>query len=176
MRRILRPARLRYGPGGGSRTISLALSLFYSLDHTHNTHIRTHTHTRTHAHTHSLTYLPLVARRYRDEDDGVLEELERAAEAETLRKQQAEWQLAKAARLAAGEVGAEEEEGEDDADGAGGGNDGASEGFLMELPDRAAIERAILDRKKKEMLAMLAGEGEGAQPETHTPDLVPKSW
>jgi hypothetical protein len=54
------------------------------------------------------------------------------------------------------------------------GGDGADEGFLMELPDRAAIERAILDRKKKEMLAMLAG-GE-AQPETHTPDLIPKSW
>lgn len=116
--------------------------------------------------------------RYRDEDDGVLEELEGAAEAETLRKQQAEWQAAKAARLAAGEAGAEEEEEEQEqeAGGAGGGGGGAGEGFLMELPDQAAIERAILDRKKKEMLAMLAGGGDGAQPETHTPDLVPKSW
>jgi hypothetical protein len=105
-----------------------------------------------------------------------LEELERAAEAETLRKQQAAWQAAKAARQAAGDAaGEEEEEEEEGGDGAGGAGDGASEGFLMELPDRAAIERAILDRKKKEMLAMLTG-GQGAPPETHTPDLVPKSW
>jgi len=113
---------------------------------------------------------------YRDEDDGVLEELERVAEAETLRAQQAEWKARKEKRAAAGEAAEEDEsDGEADADADAADGRGEGDAFVMELPDRAAIEKAILANKKKEMLALLAAGGKG-EAEKHEADLVPRSW
>eukprot|EP00967_Tisochrysis_lutea_P149709 scaffold288328_cov28-Tisochrysis_lutea.AAC.3 len=72
----------------------------------------------------------------------------------------------------------EDDDSEADQDGTGGGAVAGSEdeNVLRELPDRAAIEQAILAKRKKEMLAMLMGENEEAPAETHAQDLVPKSW
>ena len=51
--------------------------------------------------------------------------------------------------------------------------------FQEALPDREAIERAILEKRKREMLAMLGGGDAGGAPkhkEEGSINLVPKSW
>jgi len=112
---------------------------------------------------------------YRDDDDGVLEELERAAEEGSLQQAREDWEARKAARLAAGEPADEEE-----SDGEGDGEEARrAERFQEALPDREAIERAILEKRKREMLAMLGGGDAGGAPkhkEEGSINLVPKSW
>lgn len=105
---------------------------------------------------------------YRDDDDGILVRLEAAVEQEKLEANLVAWEKAKEERIAANPDG--DVNPEDDGEGE------AVSQFVahVEVPDQLAIERALLARRKREMLAKLAGEVEVEQAEEAT--LVPASW
>jgi pre-mRNA-splicing factor ISY1 len=80
---------------------------------------------------------------YRDDDDGVLVKLEGEAEASLLQAKVAKWEEGRAARQ---ELGTEEAAEEETAQ------------FVahVEVPDQAAVQQAILARRKRELLASFA--------------------
>jgi len=101
---------------------------------------------------------------YRDDDDGVLEPLESAAEAERLQTLKAEWALRHAQRQQVDPEGAAAAERDveglfDDV-----GSSGAAGEFVAHVvvPDQSAIQKAILARRKQELLDRLLGGGPGS--------------
>lgn len=106
---------------------------------------------------------------YRDDDDGVLVKLESEAEAGLLQAKIAKWEEGRAARQALG-TGQEEEVEEEEAQ------------FVahVEVPDQAAVQQAILARRKRELLASLAAgkEQEEAVEHANLADIkrLPPSW
>jgi len=101
---------------------------------------------------------------YRDDDDGVLEPLERAAEAERLRQLTAAWAAEQARRKEVDPEGVAAAE-HDVAGLFGGARDGAGAEFLAHVvvPDQGAIKQAILARRKQELLEKLLGGGSAEQ-------------
>jgi len=104
---------------------------------------------------------------YRDDDDGVLVKLEGEAEAALLQAKVAKWEEGRAARQ---EQGTEQEEAEEAAQ------------FVahVEVPDQAAVQQAILARRKRELLASLSAGTEQDDPVEHA-DLadikrLPPPW
>jgi len=91
---------------------------------------------------------------YRDDDDGVLVKLEGEAEAALLQAKVAKWEEGRAARQ---EQGTEQEEAEEAAQ------------FVahVEVPDQAAVQQAILARRKRELLASLSAGTEQDDPVEH---------
>jgi hypothetical protein len=90
---------------------------------------------------------------YRDDDDGILENLEATAKRERLASLAAEWEVEQARRMAVDPEGVSAEE----RDLAGlEGADGASFVAHVAVPDQAAIKEAVLARRKEELLAKLA--------------------
>ena len=81
---------------------------------------------------------------YRDDDDGVLVKLEGEAEASLLQAKVAKWEEGRAARQELG-TGAEEE-----------AEEAAQFVAHVEVPDQAAVQQAILARRKRELLASFA--------------------
>jgi pre-mRNA-splicing factor ISY1 len=105
---------------------------------------------------------------YRDDDDGILQPLEKAAEAERLVELRSACQVEQSRRRAEDPdgVAAEERDLEGLFDGSAGGE------FVSHVvvPDQDAIKQAILARRKQELLARLASSaaGEvGCAPESH---------
>ena len=120
---------------------------------------------------------------YRDDDDGVLEPLEKAAEPERLKRLRAAWAAEQARReevdpggLAAAQRDVEglvEEEGE--------GAMGADFVAHVVVPDQTAIEQAVLARRKQALLDLLTGGGgASSEPpaEVHLSEVrrLPPSW
>ena len=133
---------------------------------------------------------------YRDDDDGVLEPLERAAEEERRKQMVAEWQVARDARLEADpDAGAAEEREHAEFDRAeraaaggasssgGGGEGGGAGGFVahVAVPDQAAVKKAVLARRKQELLAKLSAGTVAAPEQPRVENLatlprLPPSW
>lgn len=82
---------------------------------------------------------------YRDDDDGVLVKLEGEAEAGLLQAKVAKWEEGRSARQEQGT--GQEEEAEEEA---------AQFVAHVEVPDQAAVQQAILARRKRELLASFA--------------------
>ena len=103
----------------------------------------------------------------RDDDDGVLVKLEGEAEASLLQAKVAKWEEGRAARQ---ELGTEEAAEEETAQ------------FVahVEVPDQAAVQQAILARRKRELLASFAAgkEQEDAIEHADLADIkrLPPSW
>ena len=97
---------------------------------------------------------------YGDDDDGVLAELEAKAEPALQATLAAEWEEAKRQRheadpdAAAAEAAAE-------AEAAAAGDDEEEFVAHVEVPDQEAIQRAVLARRKNELLGMLGSAGAG---------------
>ena len=120
---------------------------------------------------------------YRDDDDGVLEPLERSADDERLKAMIDEWEVARAARreLDPDAVAAEERQNAElDGDDHESGVEG---GFIahVAVPDQEAVKQAILARRKQDLLAKLAS-GEATAPEQprveqlESVGRLPPSW
>ena len=101
----------------------------------------------------------------RDDDDGVLVKLESEAEAGLLQAKIAKWEEGRAARQAAG-TGQEEEEAEEEA---------AQFVAHVEVPDQAAVQQAILARRKRELLASLAAGKEQEEAVEHASARPPRA-
>lgn len=95
---------------------------------------------------------------YRDDDDGVLQGLEAAAESERLKGLVATWETAEAQRRAVDPEGVAAEE----RDLAGLDRVEGGEGFVAHVvvPDQELIKKAVLARRKQELLAKLAASAE----------------
>ncbi|KAL1519466.1 hypothetical protein AB1Y20_022986 [Prymnesium parvum] len=113
---------------------------------------------------------------YRDDDDGVLVKLESQAQAEMLQRAQEEWELKRQTQQD-GDADADQlaDEGEE-----GAGTDGVGMVAHVQVPDQDAIKRAVLARRKQELLAKLNA-GDGAKLvsddiETAEPARLPPSW
>ena len=102
---------------------------------------------------------------YRDDDDGVLVKLESEAEAGLLQAKIAKWEEGRAARQAAG-TGQEQEEAEEEA---------AQFVAHVEVPDQAAVQQAILARRKRELLASLAAGKEQEEAVEHASARPPRA-
>jgi len=108
---------------------------------------------------------------YRDDDDGVLEGLEAAAEDERLQGLRDQWEREQAQRREDDPSGVAAEardlEGVLRPVGSGAG-EGDGAGFLAHVvvPDQGTIKQAILARRKQELLAKLAGAEAGEMPST----------
>ena len=98
---------------------------------------------------------------YRDDDDGVLAPLERAAEAEKLPELCAAWETEQAVRRQVDPEGVAAEM--RDLQSLGVGGEGGADGFVAHVvvPDQAAIKQAVLARRKQELLQALASRAEG---------------
>lgn len=105
---------------------------------------------------------------YRDDDDGILVELERKTEVERLQKNVEEWEKAKASRVAADVAD------EDEADEA----PEEADHYVshVAVPDQGEIERAVLSRRKREALALLGGDLTFIEEKHEPAKLVPPSW
>lgn len=116
---------------------------------------------------------------YRDDDDGILMELERGAEEQTLAKLSDDFREAQRQRREANPDGVSDEEEEVDEDAAA-----RLDAFVahVEVPDQDAIKSAVLARRKQALLEQLGGEDGGRgvelQRETYEPEkpLLPASW
>lgn len=115
---------------------------------------------------------------FRDEEDGVLLRLERAAERGAYgaalqraweagqggqQQQKRAREEADAAAAGGGRAGGEGGAAAAAADGGGEEGGGGSFAAFVPLPDRAAIERAVVAKKKRELLARYATDGALAQ-------------
>ena len=103
---------------------------------------------------------------YRDDDDGVLVKLESEAEAGLLQAKIAKWEEGRAARQAAGTGQEQEEEAEEEA---------AQFVAHVEVPDQAAVQQAILARRKRELLASLAAGKEQEEAVEHASARPPSA-
>ena len=103
---------------------------------------------------------------YRDDDDGVLVKLESEAEAGLLQAKIAKWEEGRAARQAAGTGQEQEEEAEEEA---------AQFVAHVEVPDQAAVQQAILARRKRELLASLAAGKEQEEAVEHASARPPRA-
>lgn len=99
---------------------------------------------------------------YRDDDDGILEPLEKEAEAKRLKERMAEWEVEQASRREVDAEGIAAEE--RDLEGLLGSEREPSEGFVAHVvvPDQRAIKQAILARRKQEVLQKLMASASGA--------------
>lgn len=104
---------------------------------------------------------------YRDDDDGILVELERAEEPKKLQKNLEQWDEKRRKQLAADPDSTFDDE-EDEA---------AEVGFVahVAVPDQDAIKRAVLARRKREILAKLL-DGEREEEKHEAVSNVPSSW
>jgi len=97
---------------------------------------------------------------YGDDDDGVLAELEAKAEPALQATLAAEWEEAKRQRHEA-DPDAAAAEAAADAEAAAAGDDEEEFVAHVEVPDQEAIQRAVLARRKNELLGMLGSAGAG---------------
>ena len=97
---------------------------------------------------------------YGDDDDGVLAELEAKAEPALQATLAAEWEEAKRQRHEA-DPDAAAAEAAADAEAAAAGDDDEEFVAHVEVPDQEAIQRAVLARRKNELLGMLGSAGAG---------------
>mmetsp|Transcript_23854 Transcript_23854/g.39446 ORF Transcript_23854/g.39446 Transcript_23854/m.39446 type:complete len:272 (-) Transcript_23854:288-1103(-) len=108
---------------------------------------------------------------YRDDDDGILIELEKAVEGEKLAENITRWEKLREERINAEGSDVEPSDEEERID--------VPDQFVahVEVPDQTAIERRILERRKRELLELAAGDLSMPPPETaEAPKLVPASW
>lgn len=115
---------------------------------------------------------------YRDDDDGVLAELEAKAKPQLMQQAIDQWQQQKAQRIANDADMPDEDLGEAD-----GRREDAEVHFTahVAVPDQAVIKQAVLKRRKMEVLEKLLGGGAVVvAPSAMKPDeaatLVPPSW
>ena len=121
---------------------------------------------------------------YRDDDDGILAGLEAAAEGERLGELTAAWEAEQAKRRLVDPAGVEAEQ--RDLATLRGGEGGGDESFVAHVvvPDQAAIKKAVLARRKQELLAKLASSESGGAPLEEAPRVetldaikrLPPSW
>ena len=98
---------------------------------------------------------------YRDDDDGVLEPLEKAAEPERLKRLRAAWAAEQARReeVDPGGLAAAQRDVEGLVEVEGEGAMGADFVAHVVVPDQTAIEQAVLARRKQALLDLLTGGG-----------------
>lgn len=122
---------------------------------------------------------------YRDDDDGVLAELEAAAEPGLLAAATDRWREAQEKRRQVDPEGVAAEAADLAAADAAGGGAGDDFTAHVEVPDQEAIKHAILARRKQDLLSKLASQGgaeallepEGPRVETlETLKRLPPSW
>lgn len=100
---------------------------------------------------------------YRDDDDGILEGLEAAAESERKAELVAAWEGEQARRREVDPEGVAAEERDLASLDA---SDAAGSSFVAHVvvPDQATIKQAVLARRKEELLAKLASSGAADEP------------
>jgi len=102
---------------------------------------------------------------YRDDDDGILAPLEKAAEGKRLEELRSGWETEQARRREVDAEGVAAEE--RDLEGLA-GSERESTDFVSHVvvPDQSAIKQAILARRKQELLEKLLAGGSTAEPES----------
>lgn len=119
---------------------------------------------------------------YRDDDDGILEPLEVAAESERLEALTQAWEVEQAKRRQVDPAGVAAEE--RDLQQLTGGSGGESFVAHVVVPDQKTIKQAVLARRKQELLEKLMSSADSGVPIDDTPRVenldtikrLPPSW